>query len=283
MFVRKKVLGFNEWLYYLGLFSVSTFSIISTSSLSAKPVSPSDRDVSNYFSKDVQDNFYLFADSVDQNLVWFASKKGGVELRGSEPSLTIDKETWAGGLFQGKSYLRIFGILSPNAKASDIKQFEVEAQQLGMSLSPVYANESKTRYNIKDIEVENHGKAQAVCSVSRDIDCKVRNSNGEYIPSSLLFKFRGYSPSKKVSVSQTIPFTLTTLPGVEAQFLDLLVDGKSWSSVFNVQTQWAVEVIKDGQTKTMTLHTNMTVECVRGMFGQMLWLYDSEQCQKYRE
>ncbi|MBU2710011.1 hypothetical protein [Zooshikella harenae] len=273
----------NKWLKYLGLFSVSTFSIISTSSLSAKPVSPLDNDISHYFSKDMQDNFYLFADSTDQSLIWFVSKQGGIEVRGSEPSITIDKEMKSSGLFKGKTYLRIFGILSPNAKASNMKQLQAEAQQLGLSLSPVYAKASKTLYNVQNIEVDNHGKAQAVCSVSRDIDCKVRSRNGEYIPSSLLFNFRGYSPKENVSVSQTIPFKLTTLPGVEAKFLDLLMDGKSWDSFFNVQTQWTVEVSKDGQAGEMTLNTNMSIECVRGMFGQMLWLYDSDTCQKYRE
>ncbi|WP_163831932.1 hypothetical protein [Spartinivicinus ruber] len=267
----------------LNITAISASVLLSTY-LSAKPLIPDEQNAANNFSQAIKDKFYLFTDSLDNTLIWFVSKNGGIEARGGAPSLSISKHTWSSGLFTGQSYLKINGILSPLAKAKDMQLLKSEAHQLGFSLLPAYAKKTRTIYKIGNIEIDNHGTANVVCNSSTEPDCQMRDRFGNYIDASIYYSLKAFSPKDGASTSQSLPFTATTLPSIDNLFSSALAHTKNWNQLFTASTQWTIEVLHQGSAETITVETTMEIECVNGSITLPLWfLNTNEKCREYME
>ncbi|WP_018692163.1 hypothetical protein [Algicola sagamiensis] len=225
---------------------------------SANPVSPQVRNVMGLFSVDRQRQFHLFADSNQDNLIWYIPKMGGIRPVQGRPQFGVDHYTLTDGPMNGMNSLSFSGEFSTAGIAGHISALNQEAQQKGFIIRPAKATSADSQFLLSGFKVGNDGLLSANCELeswtgprgNMDIPiCRAVDSDGQWRELDFFMNFHAMTPSGG-AVNQIIPFTAKTMPGWDDVVQNLLDTASNWDAQIQVITDW-------------TLQTNTTLKDAR--------------------
>lgn len=217
--------------------------------LCATPVNPLVINAGSQFSADIQQRFYLFADSADNALIWYVPKVGGIRNVDGFPKLAVRSGLIPEGPFAGESSLNVSGEFSTAGLAGDLQRLSQEAAQRGFRLQAAEATQAETQILLGGFAVDSSGQLEASCTVqtistgSGNVDipvCRARNAQGQWQEVDFMGAFQSVLPQGGRSISQLIPFSGNTLPGWEPVFSELLRTGSGWDGQIQLITDWKI-------------------------------------------
>ena len=259
---------------------VSAFAFVSIFALNCAPLlgapmSPSEKNVSGFFSGAVQDSFKLLADSDDPTLVYYVPAQGGIAVDAASsakplPQFGISSYTPSFGFFGGETLVRLGGSFSTTSYLGALNQLESEAKSKGLSVAPAPAATATTKFLLGAYEVSG-GRLDISCTkedykltkpdgsekVSKVPKCKAKAdpTDSEYsLDLNIMYKFATLPAVGNSVVSQRIPFQAITLPDTETLFRSKMETGGQWAEIMTAKIDW--EVTAQRKTRQARFHIN---------------------------
>ncbi|HYO74402.1 MAG TPA: hypothetical protein VEU33_50840 [Archangium sp.] len=293
---------------------VAVATIASAEQAAAAPMSPSARNVAQYFSTTVQDSFTLLADTDDPQLVYYIPRRGGVAVQyplspAPAPRFQINASTPLSGFFAGEELTNMNGTLSTTSYLGSLQQLQNEASTRGFYITPAPASKAKTRFIVAGYEVTT-GRIDVACAQEfievvtstgaiRRVPvpkCFTRQAPAQPydLDTNVMYRFTSTSASSGNVVAQDISFQATTLPGWVDTLRFLMATGGQWDHILTAKIDWEIktstltrqarlnvnwQALFDQASTSAAYHSNSCVDTeVRSFFEQLLQCTSENVC-----
>ncbi|WP_299004327.1 hypothetical protein [uncultured Shewanella sp.] len=213
------------------------------------PMSPEANNVSSLFSVDLQNKFHLFSDSLNNNLVWYIPKVGGIKKIDDSPAFSVSTNIINEGPFEGEISVGFNGIFNAMNQTSSISKLSYEASAKGLYIKPAEIYSAETQVLLSGFKLDNNGTLESICDIevwytpSGEINipvCKALDDTGIWRAIDFLSSFSSTLPISG-NIDQDIPFHGKTLPGWEDSISELLNTGSSWDAEIQLLTDWTLK------------------------------------------
>lgn len=251
----------------LALLTVFTSSPIV---LNATPLAPEDKSVADIFTVDIQNNFELYADSEDDNLIWYVPAGGSIAMLGSSsnpvPRFNASSFVEFNGVFAGQAVALMGGSFSTAGFAPLREQLEQEAAAAGYTVSPAQASSATTKFIVSGMETS--GQVNADCDVTeltvtnpitgvsqivRLPNCTVTYDDGTVYDVDTIQRFTALTPAGQTSVSTSIPFQVKTTPAYALTVANNLAVGANFDDVLSAVVDWEIPTTSITRTARLTI------------------------------
>ncbi|WP_419146764.1 hypothetical protein [Pseudoalteromonas 'SMAR'] len=218
----------------------------------AAPMSHDEKDISSFFSADTQRKFNLYADTQDNQLVWYVPKEGQIAINGANtssprPRLSVLSRVSPYGIWAGLEQAVIGGAFDTTGNRGALLRLESEAQQRGWRVAPAPAQHAKTRFMLSDIYFDNSGRAHVECEMETGTingvefqvpKCYALDDDGNMQPTDVVASFQSMAPEGFSSTSTYIPFQLVTTPSATPEIRQIMMSGANWDASIQATTDW---------------------------------------------
>jgi len=247
--------------------------------ISADPMNPTENNIAQYFSPDMQDKYYLYADSQDAKLVWFVPKMGFIASKGRgnriAPNFNASETTPRFGTWPtirpGESQVRLGGAFNTTGDIESLKILKREARAKGYTIAPAIVNRAKSTFIVEGIDVNGDGNIDVSCTQDpHTIDgkeitihiCSVTAADGTKKEVSTLERATFKVPKGRTSVSTRIPFQILSLPNSEisSDISTILMDGGSLDQYYQLVVAWDLNTASSTRVARITIDWNQTFE-----------------------
>lgn len=227
----------------------------------AAPMSPTDRNVAQFFSPTVQDAFTLLGDTDDLKLVYYVPRRGGVAVQSPLSASPIPRfqifayyPTY--GFFAGNELTSLGGSLSTTSDLGAIGLLQSEATAKGLHIVPAPATKSQTKlllsgYAPPNGRVEVHCEKESIVvtgptGTPRTVivpKCFTHDDPTQPydLDTNVMYKFTSQPAVGGSVVSQDVSFQATTLPGYVNQLKTLMYTGAQWDNVVSAKIDWEIK------------------------------------------
>ncbi|ATC93708.1 hypothetical protein [Pseudoalteromonas tunicata] len=257
-----------------------TASIFSTLAIAA-PLDQSEKDIQGLFSVDTQQAYTLYADSADQNLVWYVPKVGQIALSGAstsapKPSFSVYARAPWTGIFSGQNLVHFGGAFNTSGDRGALLKLESEAHAQGLRISPAQAAKVTTKFLLTDLIVGNDGRINTQCDTEEWNGpnglvlipvCKALNSEGEWVNTDFLSKFRTATPRGNSTVSTYIPFQATSMPDWDFTVQEWMETGSNWDANIQAVAEWELTTVKKVRVARINIDWSRTFEQASTFFA----------------
>lgn len=253
--------------------AVVALSIGSAGQAVAAPMSPSARNVAQYFSATVQDAFTLMGDTDDLSLVYYVPRRGGVAVQSPQsaspiPRFQISAYYPTFGFFAGEELTSLGGSLSTTSDLGALGQLQSEATAKGMRISPAPATKAQTKFLLSGYAPPN-GRVEIKCEKEiiqiitptgpRDVvipKCFTHQDPSQpyELDTNVMYRFNSLPALGGSVVAQDISFQATTLPGWTNQLRTLMATGAQWDNVLSAKIDWEIKTSE--LTRQARFHVN---------------------------
>lgn len=275
------------------LVALGTLSCISASSF-AYPVPQNIRSIpEDIFTapelvtlSDMRTQFELYGDSHNTKLIWYVPKNGKVGVDGASTGAprvrfaasTITPTT---GMFAGQVLTKLGGSFDTTGNAGAISRLATLFSSKGYQVTPAPSKSATTDFIVNTFLSVN-GRPDIDCEA--DIifgtqecyvweDVETRDPFGNIIIErqkrsvDTVYQYVALAPSGNSSVSQSIPFQATLLPGADTLIQQKLDVGAQWDDLFTVATKWSVETRTPIAIGRMSIHWEKVFEQAEAYFS----------------
>ena len=255
--------------------------ILVSSIIYADPIDPTENNVAQYFSADMQDKYYLYADSQDTALVWFIPKMGFIASRGRGDSTVVIPHfnasentprfgTWA-TLRPGESQVRLGGAFNTTGDTKSLRRLKREAKATGYTIAPAIVNRAQSTFMVEGIDVNGDGEINVSCTQDpHTIDgkkitihiCSVIAADGTKKEVSTLERAFFKTPTGRTSVSTRIPFQILSLPdsSISTDIRNILVNGGNLAQYYQFVIVWDINTTSSTHVARISIDWNQTFE-----------------------
>ncbi|EPX59898.1 hypothetical protein D187_002642 [Cystobacter fuscus DSM 2262] len=223
-------------------------------------MSPSSRNVSQYFSATVQDAFTLLGDTDDLSLVYYIPRRGGVAVQSPLSTAPIPRFQVAAyypsfGFFAGEELANLGGSLSTTSDLGALGLLQSEATARGMRIAPAPASKAQTKFLLSGYAPPN-GRIEIKCEketieVTTSTGTRTvtipkcfthQDPNQPYdLDTNVMYKFNSLPALSGSVVAQDISFQATTLPGWTNQLRTLMATGAQWDNILSAEINWEIK------------------------------------------
>ncbi|QRK10236.1 hypothetical protein JQX13_09135 [Archangium violaceum] len=255
--------------------AVVAMSVGAAGQAAAAPMSPSARNVAQYFSATVQDAFTLLGDTDDATLVYYVPRRGGVAVQSPLstspiPRFQISAYYPSFGFFAGEELVNLGGSLSTTSDLGALSLLQSEATAKGMRITPAPATKAQTKFLLSGYAPPN-GRVEVKCE--KETFQITNPTTGETrtitvpkcythedptqpydLDTNVMYKFNSLPALNGSVVAQDISFQATTLPGWTNQLRTFMATGAQWDNVLSAKIDWEIKTSE--LTRQARFHVN---------------------------
>jgi hypothetical protein len=254
-------------------------TLLASGIVSAYPMNPTENNVAQYFSVDMQDKYYLYADSQDAKLIWFVPKMGFIASKGRgnriAPNFNGSETTPSFGTWPairpGESQVRLGGSFNTTGDIESLKILKREARAKGYNIAPAMVNRAKSTFIVEGTDIDGDGNIDVNCTQkpynvngykSTIHICSVTAADGTKKEVSTLERATFKVPEGRTSVSTRIPFQILSLPdsNISADISNTLMDGGSLDHYYQFVISWNLNTASSTRVARITVDWNQTFE-----------------------
>jgi hypothetical protein len=242
----------------VGQRSLISLSLLSSLGLQAAPMDPSDRAVPGKFSKFIQDNFSLFADSSDTSLVYYVPRSGGIRVKAPEsaapiPSFSASAYIPTFGFFAGEELVSVGGTISTTSNLDALGKLTSEAELQGLKVLPMPVESAQVVFLSQGRVLEN-GRVDIQCS---NEELKITNQSGQErtikipkcytrldpnqpydLDTNVMYTFASTALGDKGTAARDLSFSAVLLPGQKERVENKLLSGAGWQDILSPFVEW---------------------------------------------
>lgn len=268
---------------------ISLSALLASQASVAIPLDPTENNVAQYFSVDMQDKYYLYADSIDTNLVWYIPKTGFVSSKGRgdriAPNFNASESIPSFGIWSvllpGEPQLRLGGTLNTTGDIESLRILQEEAKGVlgGSRVAPAVAMKAKSTLLAEGAGFNALNRVKVDCGMEiiedffdRDgnpveiFSCSTTATDGTKVRTSTLERAIFKSPPGRTSVSARIPFQIVTLPSYDTSsiIMDIIYNGTgSLDNYFQLVIDWELDTGRETRVAKIEVDWNQTFEQAR--------------------
>jgi hypothetical protein len=243
--------------------------------IQAAPLSGAEKDITGYFSPDVQRKFNLYADSEDASLVWYVPKDGTVALLGSAtnpvPRFSASSVIPTTGIFAGQPLAYIGGSFDTSPFPADLALLNSEAASNSFRIAAAPAKKTTTSFLLAGL-LNHDGRPNINCvtltaTINNPItgpveveipNCSVTFDDGTVRDVNVMQNFIALPPTGFSSVSTSIPFQAQLTPDYSQIAAMKMNSGESWDDILSTAVDWELDTRALTKTARITIDWNQT-------------------------